>query len=81
MFITFNFIIKLLILKDLTICNGYNNIFIIVNRFIKFFYFILYNKDTDIKQMVYIFLRYIIIIYGFIFEIISDKGIIFILKF
>ena len=47
--ITFDHIIKLPIFTDFVIKTGYNNIFVIINRFSKFFYFILYNENTDAK--------------------------------
>ena len=60
---TFDFITKLFILKDLATYNGYNSIFIIINRFLKFSYFILYNENTDAKQLAYVFLRHVLNIY------------------
>ena len=79
--ITFDYITKLPILIDLIINISYNSIFVIVNRFTKLFYFIFYIKNTDAKQLVYIFLRTIVNVYGLLAEIISDKGTTFVSKF
>ena len=79
--ITFDYITKLPALADSVINIGYNSIFVIVNRFTKFFYFIPYIKDTDIEQLVYIFLKTIINVYKLPAKIILNKGITFTSKF
>ena len=79
--ITFDFITKLPISEDPATRNGYDSIFVIVDRFTKFSYFIPYNEDTDAEQMAYIFLRHIVAIHGLAFEIISDRGTTFASKF
>ena len=79
--ITFDFITKLPISEDPATRNGYDSIFVIVDRFTKFSYFIPYNEDTDAEQMAYILLRHIVAIHGLAFEIISDRGTTFASKF
>ena len=80
-FITFDHIVKLFIFTNLVIKIGYNNIFVIVDRFTKFSYFILTNENTDIKQLAYIVLKIIINVHGLFDKIISDKEATFAFKF
>ena len=44
-----DFIIKLLKFKNIATEVSYNNILIIINKFIKYSHFILYNKIYEIK--------------------------------
>ncbi|OHE94532.1 hypothetical protein CORC01_10165, partial [Colletotrichum orchidophilum] len=48
---------------------------------IKFIYFILYKKANNTKELIYTFLKIIIINYGLPKEIVSDKKKLFIIKF
>ncbi|OHE94711.1 hypothetical protein CORC01_10020, partial [Colletotrichum orchidophilum] len=48
---------------------------------IKFTYFILYKEINNIKELVYTFLKIVIINYGLPIEIISNKNKLFIIKF
>ena len=59
-FIIFDHIIKLPIFTNPVIKTSYNNIFVIVDRFTKFFYFIPINENTDVKQLTHIVLKVII---------------------
>ena len=72
---------KLPILIDPATNTGYNNIFVIVDRFTKFSYFISYIKNTDVKQLTYIFLKTIVNVYGLPAKIILNKGTTFVSKF
>ena len=72
---------KPFISKDLIIYNGYNNIFVIINRFTKFFYFIFYNENINAKQLAYTFLKHIVAIHNLLKKIIFDKEITFVFKF
>ena len=76
-----DFITKLLISEDPTIGTPYNSVFIIVDRFTKFAYYIPYQESSSAEDMAYIFLRNIVSVYGLLNEILSDRGIIFTLKF
>ena len=71
----------LLIFTDPVIKTGYNNIFVIVDRFTKFSYFIPTNENTDIKQLAYIVLKVIINVYNLLNKIVSDKKATFASKF
>jgi len=55
--ITINFIIKLSKLTNLAIENKYNSILIIVNKFIKYLYIIVYKEKFIAKQLKYIVLN------------------------
>ncbi|PTB47340.1 hypothetical protein M431DRAFT_102478, partial [Trichoderma harzianum CBS 226.95] len=83
--ILFNLITKLPSLKKLiikwTVIVLYNNIFIIVNRFIKIVYFILFKEVSNIKKLAYVIIKYIISNYKLLGDIIFNKGNIFIFKF
>ncbi|KAF0318567.1 hypothetical protein GQ607_014244, partial [Colletotrichum asianum] len=59
----------------------FNNVLIIINRFIKYTYFILYKEVSNTKEYIYTFLKYIITNYKILKESILNKDKIFILKF
>ncbi|KAK1705001.1 hypothetical protein BDP67DRAFT_417060, partial [Colletotrichum lupini] len=48
---------------------------------IKFTYFILYKKSNIIKNLVYVFIKVILLNYGLLKEIIFNENKLFILKF
>ncbi|OHF01560.1 hypothetical protein CORC01_03050, partial [Colletotrichum orchidophilum] len=48
---------------------------------IKFTYFILYKEASNIKKLIYIFFKIVIINYGLLKEIIFNKDKLFIIKF
>ena len=52
-FITINWIMKLLLLKEFIINIIYNLILIIIDRFIKYIYFLLYIKESGIEELIY----------------------------
>ena len=81
LFITFDHIVKLPILTNPAINIGYDSIFVIVDRFTKFSYFIPTTKNIDTKQLAYIMLRNIVNVYGLLIKIISNKGTTFTFKF
>jgi hypothetical protein len=76
-----DFIIKLLLSKEAIIRVTYNSILIIIDKLIKYVYFIFYKKDLTVEKLVYIFNRNIIINYGILEEIISNRDKLFILNF
>ncbi|PTB47677.1 hypothetical protein M431DRAFT_101775, partial [Trichoderma harzianum CBS 226.95] len=78
--ILFNLITKLPSLRELIIKVFYNSIFIVVNKFIKIAYFILFKK-VNIKKLAYVIIKYIINNYKLLKNIIFNKGNIFIFKF
>jgi len=71
--IILDFIVKLLLLKEVLIKVVYDSILIIINRLIKYAYFISYKKSLTIEELVYTFNKNIIINYEIPGEIISDR--------
>ena len=53
--IAFNFVIKLLLFKELLIGIEYDNILIIICKFTKYKYFIPYLKVSTAEDLIYIF--------------------------
>lgn len=58
--IALNFIVKLLKLKERIIKTVYHFILIIINRLIKYKYFLLYKKASFAENLTYTFLKMII---------------------
>ena len=79
--ITIDFIIKLFKSKDSINNTNYNNIFVIVERFIKYNKFIPINESHSIKDLADIVIREIINNYRLSDEFIIDKNITFVLQF
>ena len=79
--IAFNFMIKLLLFKELFIKIEYDSILVITCRFTKYKYFISYLKISTAEDLIYIFLKNIHSNYGLSEEIISDKNKFFISNF
>jgi hypothetical protein len=55
-----SFIIKLLLLKNSIIEILYNSILVIIDRFIKYIYFISYIEANGIDKFIYIFIRIVV---------------------
>jgi hypothetical protein len=72
--IVLDFIIKLLLLRDLIIGIEYDSILVVTDRLTKYTYMILYLKANTVEDLVYTFLRVIIINYSVLEEIISDRN-------
>jgi hypothetical protein len=79
--IVLDFIVKLLLLRDLITRIKYDFILVVIDRLIKYTYFIFYLKANIIEDLAYAFLRVIIINYSALEKIISNKNKLFILKF
>ena len=79
--ITLNFIIKLSKFKKRVIEVIYDSILIIINRLIKYEYFLSYKKATFAKDLIYIFFKTIVVNHELLNEIISNKDKLFISKF
>ncbi len=79
--IALNFIVKLFKSKKRIIKTTYDFILIIINRLIKYEYFLSYKKTTFAKDLTYIFSRMIVANHELSDEIISNKNKLFILKF
>ena len=68
-----NFIVKLPLSKEVFTGVTYNLILIIINRLIKYVYFISYKKVLTIEELIYIFNRNVIVNYEILKEIINDR--------
>jgi hypothetical protein len=76
-----NFIIKLLKLKESMTQREYNLILIVIDRLIKYRYFISYLEKSITENLAYIFIKYIIVNYKISKEIINNRDKLFTLKF
>jgi hypothetical protein len=77
--IVLDFVIKLLLLRDLITGIEYDFILVITDKLIKYTYIILYLEASITKDLAYAFLRIIIANYNALEEMISDKNKFFIL--
>ena len=76
-----DFIIKLLKLKDLVIGQIYNAILVIIDKLTKWGYFIVYIEGILVKDIIKIYTKEVYIRYRVLDKIISDKDLKFILVF
>ena len=76
-----DFIVKLLKLKDPITKQEYNSIFIIIDKFTKWGYFIAYIKEISAEDIVQVYIKEVFLRYGVLDKIISDKDTRFILAF
>ena len=72
---------KLLKLKDPITSQEHDTIFIIINKFIKWGYFITYTEKILVKDIAQIYIKEIFIKYGVLVKIILDKDTRFIIVF
>jgi hypothetical protein len=77
--IALDFVIKLLLSRDLIIGVEYDFILVIIDKLTKYTYIILYLEASIVEDLVYTFLRIVVINYSALEEIISDKNKFFIL--
>ena len=68
-----NFIMKLSKSKNEITEINYDNILIIVNKFLKYAHFIVFKKTYNAKQLKYIILNKLIHYHGILKRIMSDK--------
>ena len=76
-----DFIVKLLRLKDSITRQEYDSIFIIINKFTKWGYFITYIKEILVKNMVQVYIKEVFARYRVLNKIILNKDTRFILAF
>ena len=76
-----DFIVKLLRSKKPLIETLYDSIFVIVDKFTKFSYFVPYKKGSTVKKIAYTFFRIVVNNYGLPERIITDKNKLFTSKF
>ena len=72
---------KLLKLKDFITKQKYNSIFIIVDKFTKWGYFIAYTKEILVEDIVQVYIKEVFVRHKILNKIILDKNIRFILIF
>jgi hypothetical protein len=80
-YIALNFIVKLLSLIKLIIKVVFDSILVIIDRFTKYEYFILYKESLLIEKLAYTFNKHIIGNYKISKKIISNKDKLFTSKF
>jgi hypothetical protein len=68
-----DFIVKLLLSKEVFTGIIYNLILVVINRLIKYAYFISYKEGLTAEELIYIFNRNVITNYGVLKEIISNR--------
>ena len=76
-----DFIVKLPKLKDPITGQEYNSIFIIIDKFIKWRYFITYIEEILVEDMVQVYIKEVFVRYRALNKIILNKNIKFILVF
>jgi hypothetical protein len=76
--IVLDFIIKLLLLRDLITRIKYDSILVITDRLTKYIYMILYLEASIAEDLAYIFLRVVVINHNTLEKMISDKNKLFI---
>jgi hypothetical protein len=79
--IALDFIVKLPLSKEVFTGVTYNSILVITDRLIKYAYFIFYKEDLIAEELVYIFNKNVIINYGILEKIISNRDKLFISNF
>jgi hypothetical protein len=76
-----NFIVKLPLSKEVFTRIVYDSILVIINRLIKYAYFIFYKEGLTAKELVYTFNRNIVANYEILKEIINNRDKFFISNF
>jgi hypothetical protein len=76
-----DFIVKLLKLKDLIIGQKYDSILVVIDKFTKWGYFILYLESIILEELSRIYIKEVFIKYKILAKIISNKDRKFILEF
>jgi hypothetical protein len=79
--IILDFVVKLLLSRDLIIGIEYDFILVIMDKLTKYIYIILYLEASIVEDLAYVFLRVVIVNYGVPEEIISDRNKLFTLWF
>jgi hypothetical protein len=77
--IALDFVVKLLLSRDLITGVEYNSILVITDRLTKYTYIILYLKASTAEDLAYMFLRVVVANYSALEEMISDRDKLFIL--
>ena len=76
-----DFIVKLPASKEVMTGVIYDSVLVIINRLIKYAYFIPYKKDLIAEELIYVFNRNVIANYKILEEIINNRDKLFTSKF
>jgi hypothetical protein len=79
--IVLDFVVKLLLLRDLITRVEYDSILVITDKLTKYIYIILYLEANTAENLAYAFLRVIVANYSALEEMISNKNKLFISRF
>jgi hypothetical protein len=79
--IVLDFVVKLLLSRDLIIGVEYNSILVVMDRLTKYTYIILYLKASIAEDLAYMFLRVVVANHSAPEKIISDRDKFFISRF
>jgi hypothetical protein len=79
--IILDFVVKLLLLRDLIIRVEYDCILVVTDRLTKYIYIILYLEANIIENLAYMFLKVVVTNYNALEKMISDRNKLFILWF
>jgi hypothetical protein len=77
--IVLDFVVKLLLSRDLIIGVEYDSILVVINRLTKYTYIILYLEVNIAENLAYTFLRVVITNYNILEKMITDRNKFFIL--
>jgi hypothetical protein len=77
--IILDFVIKLLLSRDLIIKIEYDSILVVTDKLTKYIYIILYLEANIAENLAYMFLKVVVANYSILEKIISDKNKFFIL--
>jgi hypothetical protein len=76
-----DFIVKLLKLKDLVTGQEHDNILVIIDKFTKWGYFIPYLESMILKELLRIYIKEVFVRYRVLTKIISNRNRKFVLEF
>jgi hypothetical protein len=79
--IALDFVVKLLLLRDLITGIKYDFILVVTDKLTKYTYIILYLEASTAEDLAYAFLRVVVANYSALEEMISDRNKLFISRF
>jgi hypothetical protein len=79
--IVLDFVVKLLLSRDLITGIEYDSILVIIDKLTKYIYIILYLEASTAEDLAYAFFRVVIANYSALEEMISDRNKLFISRF
>jgi hypothetical protein len=79
--VALDFVTKLPLFKKLMTGVMYDSIMVVIDRLTKYAYFISYLKSFLAEDLAYMFYKYVVANYGFLYRIISNRDKLFISRF